>query len=440
MTDRTLYLASIAHCLDDPAGPAGNRALELIADGAVLVESGRIVDVGPASRFAGIESAAVLDYSGLLLIPGLIDCHVHYPQLDIIGSFGEELLDWLERYAYPAELRLADEGYAGELAALFVDELIANGTTSALVFATVHRHSAERLFEAALDKGLRLISGKVLMDRGAPEELLDTPSGGYEESRALIERWHGRGRLGYAITPRYALTSSEAQLESAGRLAREYPEVWLHTHLAENRREIEAVAAAFPDCSSYLEVYERFGLLRERAVFAHCVHLDDRDCRLMARRGGAAAFCPTSNLFLGSGLFDLERLHAAGVMTGLATDVGAGTSLSLLRTMGEAYKVLKLQDQVLTPARALYLATLGAARALGVDAQVGSLATGKEADFVLLDPSATRLAEHRSARTEALDERLFVLTTLGDDRHVRATVVNGRLFDKRGGHEGGNGA
>ncbi len=438
MTDRTLYLASIAHCLEDPGRAAG--ALELIADGAVLVENGRIVEVGPLSRFSGIESAEVLDYSGLLLIPGLIDCHVHYPQLDIIGSFGEELLDWLERYAYPAELRLADEVYARELADLFVDELIANGTTSALVFATVHAHSADVLFEAALDRDLRLISGKVLMDRGAPEALLDTPARGYAESRALIERWHGRGRLGYAITPRYALTSSEAQLESAGRLAREYPDVWLHTHLAENRREIDAVAEAFPDSPSYLAVYERFGLLRERSVFAHCLHLDERDCKSMARRGAAAAFCPTSNLFLGSGLFDLGRMRTAGVKTGLATDVGAGTSLSMLRTMGEAYKVLKLGDQVLSPADALYLATLGAARALGIDAEVGNLEAGKEADFVLLDADATRLAGHRVAQTGTLDERLFVLMTLGDDRHVRATVVNGRLFDKQDRHTDSNGA
>lgn len=225
MTDRALYLANIAHCLDDPGSAADSGALELIADGAVLVENGRIADAGPKSRFAGIADARVLDYSGLLLLPGLIDCHVHYPQLDIVGSFGEQLLDWLERYAYPAELRLADESCARELAALFVDELIANGTTSALVFATVHAHSVQLLFEAALEKDLRLIAGKVLMDRGAPAALLDTPARGYEESRQLIERWHGRGRLGYAITPRYALTSSAAQLEKAGRLAREYPEV-----------------------------------------------------------------------------------------------------------------------------------------------------------------------------------------------------------------------
>lgn len=433
MPDRTLYLANLAHCLDDPASAADSGALELIADGAVLVENGRIADAGAKSRFAGIADARVLDYSGLLLIPGLIDCHVHYPQLGIVGSFGEQLLDWLERYAYPAELRLADETYARELAALFVDELIANGTTSALVFATVHAHSAQLLFEAALEKDLRLIAGKVLMDRGAPAALLDTPARGYEESRQLIERWHGRGRLGYAITPRYALTSSPAQLEKAGRLAREYPEVWVHTHLAENRREIDAVAAAFPDSPSYLALYEGYGLLRERAVFAHCVHLDDHDCRLMARRRGAAAFCPTSNLFLGSGLFDLKRLRTAGVRVGLATDVGAGTSLSMLRTMGEAYKVLQLQDQALTPAQALYLATLGAARALGIDGAVGNLVPGKEADFVLLDAAATRLAERRSAAADALDERLFVLATLGDEHHVRATVVNGRLFDKQDG-------
>ncbi len=424
MSERTLYLGSVMHCLGDPG--ADSTSVESFADGAVLVEDGRVVEAGPAERFAAVD-AAVEDFRGRLIVPGLIDCHVHFPQLDIIASFGEQLMDWLERYAYPGEVRLAEEEYARELAVLFVEQLIANGTTSALVFATVHPHSADFLFEEAHRRNLRLISGKVLMDQEAPEPLKDTAESGYADSRALIEKWHGKGRLGYAITPRFALTSSEAQLRRAGELAAEFPDVWIHTHLAENHREIDAVAAAFPWSQSYLGVYEHFGLLRERAVFAHCLHLTDDDRRKMAGAGCAAAFCPTSNLFLGSGLYDLNRMSEIGVKTGLATDVGGGTSLSMLRTMSEAYKVLQLQDQVLPPLRALYLATLGAAEALGIDAHVGNFARGKEADFVVLDPAATALSAHRDAHTESIDERLFALMTLGDDRHVAATVIHGTL-------------
>jgi len=427
VSSRTLYRAGFAHCLGDPGERNDAAAFEVFEDGALLVEDGHVVAAGRAADIAPGVDAELVDFSGSLIVPGFIDCHVHFPQLDIIASFGEQLMHWLERYAYPGELRLADETYARELASLFVDQLIANGTTSALVFATVHPHSADFLFEEALAKNLRLVAGKVLMDREAPVALRDTPETGYADSRVLIEKWHGRGRLGYAITPRFALTSSEAQLESAGRLAAEYPDVWIHTHLAENHQEIAEVQAAFPWSESYLGVYERFGLLRERAVFAHCLHLSDEDCRHMSNSNSSAAFCPTSNLFLGSGLYDLRRMTEAGIRTGLATDVGGGTSLSMLRTMGEAYKVLQLKDQVLPPARALYLATLGAAEALGIDAHVGNFKAGKEADFVVLDPSTTPLTAHRDAHTETLEERLFALMTLGDDRQVVATAIAGRL-------------
>lgn len=426
MTERTAYRAGVAHCLGDP-GRASSR-FEVFEDGVLIVEDERIVAVGPAASLLPGLDARIEEFPDGIIVPGFIDCHVHFPQLDIIASFGEQLMDWLERYAYPGEMRLADTEYARELARLFVDQLIVNGTTTALVFATVHKHSAEFLFEEALDRGLRLIAGKVLMDRHAPDALLDTAESGYADSRALIERWQGRGRLGYAITPRFALTSTEAQLEAAGRLATEFPETWIHTHLAENHREIDEVAAEFPGSGSYLGVYERFGLLRERAVFAHCLHLDDDDRRHMASAGAAAAFCPTSNLFLGSGLYDLERMVAAGVRTGLATDVGGGTTLSMLRTMGEAYKVLQLQNQALTAGGALYLATLGAAEALGIEAHVGNFLPGKEADFVVLEPRATTLTAHRDAHTTSLDERLFALMHMGDDRNVEATAVNGMLY------------
>jgi guanine deaminase len=427
VTERVVYRAALAHCLADPGDGPESPQFECHADGALLIEDKRIVAAGRASDILPGIDARVVEFEGSIIVPGFIDCHVHFPQLDIIASFGEQLLDWLDRYAYPGEMRLADEDYARALATAFIDQLIANGTTSALVFATVHPHSADMLFDEALASELRLISGKVLMDRNAPRQLQDTAESAYTDSRALIERWQGRARLGYAITPRFALTSSPAELEAAGRLADEFPETWIHTHLAENHREIEEVAAAFPWAESYLAVYERFGLLRERAVFAHCLHLGDEDCRHMAEAGAAAAFCPTSNLFLGSGLYDLQRMSRAGVRTGLATDVGGGTTLSMLQTMGEAYKVLALQDQPLTAARALFLATLGAAEALDIDRYVGNFLPGKEADFVVLDPREAALSARRDARAETLEERLFALMILGDDRHVVATGVNGTL-------------
>ena len=293
------------------------------------------------------------------------------------------------------------------------------------MFATVHVHSADAVFEAAQRKGMRLIAGKVLMDTNCPDALRDSPETAYEDSRTLIERWHDNGRLGYAITPRFALTSSEAQLEAAGRLAAEYPDVWIHTHLAENHDEVDQIAHQFPWSENYLDVYDHFGLLRERSVFAHCLHLTESECRSMAAKGGAAAHCPTSNMFLGSGLFDLRRLRKESIPVGLGTDVGGGTSLSLLKTMREAYKVLHLQDQPLPPSRAMYLATLGAAEALYLDDRIGNFAPGKEADFLVLDPAGTSMSAHRTATTKSIDELLFALIVLGDDRNVSATYLRG---------------
>ncbi len=289
----------------------------------------------------------------------------------------------------------------------------------------MHAHSADAIFEAAAAKDMRLIAGKVLMDRNCPEELRDDADSAYADSKALIERWHGRGRLGYAITPRFALTSTEAQLAAAGKLAREYPEVWVHTHLAENRDEVDQIARQFPSSRSYLDVYDQFGLLRERSVFAHCLHLDNQDRARMASAGGAAAFCPTSNLFLGSGLFDLPAMRAANVRCGLGTDVGGGTSLSLLKTASEAYKVLHLQGHALPATRALYLATLGAAEALYLDDVIGNFLPGKEADFVLLDPAGSSLTARRTSTAETIEEAFFALLTLGDERHVAATFIKG---------------
>jgi len=418
--------ASILHCVADP-GESGSAATEYFDDGVLIVDEGRIKAIGPADVVGPqFPNAELETYDGGLILPGFVDCHVHSPQIDAIASYGEQLLDWLDHYAYPAEVSYADPGYARDAAGFFLDELLANGTTTAAVFATVHEHSAEALFEAAAERRMRLIAGKVLMDRNCPPELRDDPQSAYRDSKRLIDRWHGNGRLGYAITPRFALTSSETELEAAGRVAAEFPDAWVQTHLAENDAEIEAVGRQFAWSKNYLDVYERFGLVRDRSIFAHCLHLTDADRGRLAAGGGAAAFCPTSNLFLGSGLFDLAAMKRCAVPVGLATDVGGGTSLSMFRTMAAAYEVLQLGGQSLPAEEALYLATLGAARALGLDADIGNFAPGKEADFIVVDPSASRLARRRWEQLDSIGERLFALIMLGDDRHVAATYVEGR--------------
>lgn len=423
------FRASIFHCLADPGADDLASASEHIDDGLLVVEDGIVTALGPAERLLPElpEDTAVEDLSGKLIIPGLIDCHVHFSQVDIIASYGEQLLDWLNRYAYPAEARFVDAEHSRSVANFFLDELLRNGTTTALVFTTVFPQSVDAIFEAAAERNMRLIAGKVLMDRACPDDLSDDAESGYRDSKELIERWHGKGRLGYAITPRFALTSTEAQLEAAGKLAAEYPDTWVHTHLAENQEEIDQTAKQFPWSRSYLDVYDHFGLIRERSVFAHCLHLDADDRALMAEKGGAGAFCPTSNLFLGSGLFDLQSMTDAGISVGLATDVGGGTSLSLLRTMSEAYKVLRLQGQSLPASRAFFLATLGAAEALGLDDCIGNLQVGKEADFIVLDSAGSNIMARRAQTTTSIDELLFALIFLGDDRNIAATYLQGKL-------------
>jgi len=424
------FRASVFHCLADP-GPHGNEsAVEHIEDGLLLVEDGAVAQVGAAADLLpGLPAGTQIeDLRGKLIVPGLIDCHVHFSQLDIIASYGEQLLDWLNRYAYPAEAKFSDARHARSVADFFLDELLHNGTTTAVVFATVFPQSVDAIFEAAEERNMRLIAGKVLMDRLCPDELSDDPQSAYAESKTLIERWHGRGRLGYAITPRFALTSTDEQLAAAGRLAAEYPDTWVHTHLAENQEEIDQIAQQFPWSRSYLDVYDHFGLLRDRSLFAHCLYLDDADRALMAKKGAAGAFCPTSNLFLGSGLFDLKSMSDAGIDIGLATDVGGGTSMSLLRTMSEAYKVLHLQGQSLPASRALYLATLGAAQALRLDDRIGNFEPGKEADFTVLDTDGSSITARRAQTATSIEELLFALIFLGDDRHIAATYLQGRRY------------
>lgn len=412
-----------AELLSVPHDPREQAAVHH-ADGLLVVEDGIIVAAGDYHTVVpAFPDLAVESHPGKLLIPGFVDTHVHYPQTDRIAAYGHQLLDWLEEHIFPAEAAFADPAHARQVAEVFLDELLRNGTTSALVFATVHGASVDALFTAAQARAMRIISGKVLMDRG-PETLRDGPEA-RAESEALIRRWRGRGRLGYAVMPRFALTSSDAQLSLAGEILAGHPDALLHTHMAENRAEVAAVAQRFGDCPDYLSVYEQFGLVGPRSVFAHCIHMEPPALSRMAAAGASAAFCPTSNLFLGSGLFDLARLDAAGVRVGMGTDVGAGTSFSMLATLGEAYKVCQLRGSPLDPFRALHLATAGGAAILGLGDRIGALAPGMEADFLLLDPAATPLLARRTAG-RPLADRLFALMMLGDDRAIHATYVAGR--------------
>jgi guanine deaminase len=420
------FRGSILHFLGDP-GELGAKAAEYFHDGLLVLRGGRVERVGEASALLPQigSDAEVTDYSGRLIVPGFIDTHVHYPQTDIIASHGAQLLEWLERYTFPTERRFADAGYARGVADFFLEELLRNGTTTALVFATVHKQSVDAFFEASEARGMRMLAGKVMMDRNCPDYLQDTARSSYEDSAALIERWHGRQRALYAVTPRFAPTSNEEQLRMAGRLLDEHPGVYLQSHVAENLGEVAWVAKLFPESRSYLDVYDRFTLLRERTVFAHCIHLDAADRQRMAQTGSAMSFCATSNLFLGSGLFDLEAARRAGVRVGIGTDVGGGTSFSMLRTLSESYKVAQLAGQHLPPLQAFYLATLGSSRSLYLDERIGNFAPGMEGDFVVLDLAPTPLMARRMETATDLEERLFVLMMLGDDRSVLATHVMG---------------
>ena len=419
------YRAELLSVPHDPRQAAGEAVVHH-ADGLLVVENGVIVAVGAladvAPRFPGL---AVQHFPGKIIVPGFVDTHIHYPQVDRIASYGRQLLDWLDHHIFPAEAAFEAPSHARATADFFLEELLRNGTTTALVFATVHEASVDALFEAAHARDMRIISGKVLMDLG-PEHLRDHDDKGRTQSEGLIARWRRRGRLGYAIIPRFALTSSDAQLALAGDLLAAHPDALLHTHLAENLAEVAAVAQRFGDLTDYLGVYERVGLVGPRSTFAHCIHLEPIAlARLAAARAGVA-LCPTSNLFLGSGLFDLAALDAAGVRMGFGTDVGAGTSFSMLATLREAYKVCQLRGEALDPFRALHLATAGGAAILGLSDRIGSLEPGMEADFLVLDPASTPLLARRTARGD-LAERLFALQMLGDDRAVHSTYVSGRL-------------
>jgi len=412
---------------DQPQEADDFDALIYIEDGAILLEKGRIVACG-AHDTIDAQGAEEIDHRPHLLMPGFIDTHNHFPQMQVIGSYGAQLLDWLNTYTFPAETRFSDPDHAARIASAYFDEMLRNGTTTPVAYCSVHKTSVEAYFTEAARRNIRAIGGKVLMDRNAPEGLRDTPQSGYDDSKSLIARWHGTGRGLYAVTPRFAITSSPAQMEMAQVLVAENPDCYMQTHLSENKDEIAFTMELYPGYRDYLDVYESYGLLGPRALMGHSIHLSERELGVMADSGSVAVFCPTSNLFIGSGLFNEARTSGAGVRVAVATDIGGGTSYSMLRTMDEAYKVCQLQGQNLPPLTAFYMLTLGNARALGLEAEIGTLETGSEADIIVLDARATPSMALRMETVETLAEELFVLQTLGDDRSIKQTYVAGKAM------------
>ena len=425
------YRAQLLYFRDTPK--AEDEACEWIRDGLLVVRDGRIEQCGEYDRLIKElpPGTAVKDWRGRLITPGFIDTHIHYPQTDMIASPAPGLLPWLETYTFPTERRFENPEYAHDVARFFLDELLRCGTTTALVYCTVHPGSAQAFFEESHARNLRMVAGKVMMDRNCPEYLRDTAESGARDSEDLIGRWHGTGRQMYALTPRFAPTSTPEQLSLCGELAKRYQDVFIQSHVSENRDEVKWVMSLFPGYRSYLDIYDQYGLLRPRSVYGHCVWLDDDDRRRMRDAGAVAAHCPTSNQFLGSGLFDFAAAKSFGMPVALATDVGGGSSFSMLLTMNEAHKVARLSGHYLTARRMFWQATQGAAKHLGLTGRIGTLEPGAEADFIVLDPKATPLLERRSALADSLEELLFALAMLGDDRAIAATYAAGREVHRR---------
>ena len=427
--------SSFLDFIDDPFYTSETASVRYLEDGLLVIENGKIKDFGTYEqlheKYVGIDAIA---YPDKLIMPGFIDTHIHYPQTAMVAAYGEQLLEWLSKYTFPTEAKFKDKNYAQEIATVFLDELLKNGTTTALVFAAVFPESVDAFFEEAERRNLRMIAGKVMMNRNAPDFLLDTAQSSYDETKALIEKWHQKGRLLYAVTPRFAITSTDEQLELAGKLLSEFPDVYLHTHLSENVNEVQFVAELFPNSKGYLDVYDQAGLVKEKSIFAHGVQLTDQEFQRLSEAKSAISFCPTSNLFLGSGLFKLNKAKSSEtpVKVGLGTDIGAGTSFSLLQTANEAYKVVQLQGEKLSSFKALFLATLGGARALSLEDKLGNFDIGKEADFIVIDPKATPAMALRNAdfpvkTLEEIADKAFAIVIMGDDRTIEATYIMGEI-------------
>jgi guanine deaminase len=416
----------------DPFDKGLEHTMVYESDAVVVMANGKITDFGPADQLLGKLPAGteVKNYGpDSLISAGFIDSHVHFPQTPMIAAYGEQLLDWLNKYTFPTEQKYADKEFARSVAKVFLRENLRNGITSGCVYCTVYPQSVDALFEEAEKLGMRLAAGKVMMDRNAPDALLDTPQQGYDESKALIAKWHDRGRLLYTITPRFAPTSSREQLEATGTLCKEHPECFMQTHVSENKGEVAWVKELFPERSGYLDVYDHYGLCRPRAVFGHGIHLTDEEMQVMHRTGSAISHCPTSNFFLGSGYFNIQRAMQKDrpVRVGLGTDLGAGTSFSILATLNEAYKAAQLNSYALSACHAYYVATRGTAHAMYLEDKIGSIAVGMEADVVVLDMKSTPIIDYRMQFVKDFEEALFVQMTLGDDRAVQATYLAGEL-------------
>jgi len=425
---RLLIRGRVLTFRDEPQSLDDSASYRYIEDGAILVEDGRIARLGDYAELSAEAGSDVklADHRPHLILPGFIDTHIHYPQTQVVASYAANLLEWLNTYTFVAEQKFADEQHAEFIAERFLDELIRHGTTTAVAYCSVHPQSVDAYFRASQHRNMRMLGGKVMMDRNAPPALCDTAQSGYDDSKELIARWHGKDRLDYVITPRFAITSTPEQLEASQALAREHPECFIQTHLSENHDEIAFTKSLYPDAPDYLGIYEHYGLLGNKTLLGHSIHLEEREVGVMAETGSVAVFCPTSNLFLGSGLFDRDRLKASGVRMAVATDVGGGTSFSMLRTMDEGYKILQLREQRLNPFQSFYMMTLGNARALSMEDKIGTLDEGTEADIVVLDSAATSPMRLRMAAGATLEQELFLLQTVGDDRAIVETYVAGK--------------
>ena len=401
-------------------------------DGALLVENGRITAAGNYNQILEKmpEGAEVVDHRPHLLMAGFIDPHIHFPQMQVTASYAANLLEWLNTYTFVEEQRFADPAHSARFATLFFDELLRHGTTTAVAYCSVHKGSADAYFAEALRRNLLMVGGKVMMDRNAPEPLTDTAQSSYDDTRAVIEAWHGKGRNHVAITPRFAITSTPQQLEAAGSLAREFPDILIQTHLSENDAEIAYTMELYPEAKDYTDVYARFGLLTDKMLLGHAIHLSEREMAAIAEAGSVAVHCPTSNLFLGSGLFDLKQLKEHGVRTAIATDIGGGSSYSLLRTLDEAYKIQQLRGHRVPPIESYWQATRGNAEALGLVDRIGTLEPGSDADIIALDAAATPAMQVRLETVKTLEEELFLLQTMGDDRSIRQVYVAGEPIGK----------
>jgi len=428
MPDCHLVLGQTLAFTADPFHVPLDEAVHHERRGALLIEGGKIAALGDADALrAACPGIPVTDYGEALILPGFVDAHVHYPQTAIIASWGKRLIDWLNGYTFPEEMRFADADHAADTASRYLDLVLAEGTTTVCSYCTVHPESVDAFFAAAEARGMRAVAGKTCMDRNAPERLRDTARSAYDDSKALLARWHGRGRLAYAVTPRFSPTSTPEQLEALGSLWAEHPDCLMQTHLSEQTDELAWVASLFPDARDYLDTYERFGLLGPGAVFGHAIYLTERERARLKEADAALVHCPTSNTFIGSGLFDMGRAAAERQCVGLATDTGGGSSFSMLRTMAAAYEIGQLAGTPIHPAQLLWLATAGSARALRLDGQIGQLAPGMEADLAVLDLASTPAIAQRAARAADIWEAVFPTIMMGDDRAVRATWVNGRI-------------